>query len=136
MESFLVKSNDSLKSADILIQQQYYASTVNRAYYGYFQFLMYILFEKLNRDRLQFDEAATASKEGSHVRASNLIIVLIQSKLTSKKYKWFQSTIKELKQKRVNADYYNIATTSDDGAECIQWANELIKCVQENIKIS
>ena len=134
MESFLIKSNDSLNSADILIKQQYYASTVNRAYYGYFQFLMHTLFEKLNKDRSQFDEYASINNEGSHVRASNLILVLIQKKLTSKQYKWFQATIKELKQKRVNADYYNIAITSDDGVTSIKWATELIKCVQENIK--
>jgi hypothetical protein len=134
MESFLDKSNESLSSADILIKQEYYASTVNRAYYGYFQFLMHTLFEKLNKDRAQFELAANDSKEGSHVRASNLIIVLIQRKLTSQKYKWFQITIKELKQKRINADYYNIATTLYDGATCIKWANELIECVQENIK--
>lgn len=134
MESFLDKSKESLNSADILIKQQYYASTVNRAYYGYFQFLMYTLFEKLNKDKTQFDVAANENKESSHVRASNLIIVLIHNKLTSKKFKWFQSAIKELKQKRVSADYHNIATSPEESARCIEWANELIECVKENIK--
>lgn len=134
MEHYLEKSNDSLDSAGILIQQQYYASCVNRAYYGYFQFLLHILFEVLNKDRSQFDEAAEKSKEGSHVRASNLIIIAIERKLTSKKFRWFQGKIKELKQKRVEADYYNIITTPEDGDLCIQWANELINCVHENLK--
>lgn len=134
MESFLYKSKESLNSANLLIQQQYYESTVNRAYYSYFQFLLHTLFEKLNKDKVQFDIDANKNNEGSHVRASNLIVVLIERNITSKKYKWFQNTIKELKQKRVIADYQNQATTPEDSAACIEWAKELIKCVEENIK--
>lgn len=134
MSQFLEKSNESLSSADILIKQQYYSSTVNRAYYGYFQFLMHTLFYKLEQDREQFDIASNKNNEGSHVRASNLILVLIQTKVTNSKYKWFQATIKELKKKRNFADYSDIEITPDDGTNSIKWANALIDCVEQNIK--
>lgn len=134
MSQFLEKSTQSLDSASILIKQNYYSSTVNRAYYGYFQFLMHTLFEKLKKDKEQFYQDAQEGNEGSHVRASNLILVLLQSKVSHREYKWFQTTIKELKKKRVTADYYDSVITLDEGQESIKWANKLIKCVEENIK--
>jgi uncharacterized protein (UPF0332 family) len=133
MNKFLEKSTQSLNSADILIKQQYYSSTVNRAYYGYFQFLMHILFEKLKKDKEQFYLDVQAGKEGSHVRASNLICTLLCNKISSKEYKWFQKTIKELKKNRVTADYHDSIITPDEGSQSIKWANDLIKCVEQNI---
>lgn len=135
MDKFLEKSTQSLNSADALIKQQYYSSTVNRAYYGYLQYIMHILFEKLKQDKEQFYRDVQWGKDGgTHVRASNLICTIVYNNLTHKEYKWFQNTIKELKKKRKIADYYDSVITSDDGYQSISWAKDLISCVKQNVK--
>lgn len=135
MNQFLEKSTQSLNSANILIKQHYYSSTINRAYYGYLQFLMHILFEKLKQDKEQFYRDVQDGKDGgTHVKASNLICRLLYKKVSPKEYKWFQSTIKELKKKRVTADYHDSVISADEGYDCIRWATDLITCVKLNFK--
>ena len=136
MSTFIEKSTQSINSAETLVKEHYYASTVNRAYYSYLQFLMHILFEQLKLDKIKFyKDVQFGNAGGTHIMASNLVCKELVSakKISNSDYKWFQKTIKEFKQKRNLADYYNDVISQSEGLQSINWSKDLINCIRQNL---
>lgn len=134
MSTFLEKSTQSLKSAEILAKHSYFSSTLNRSYYSCIQFLLHVLFEKLGYDKLKFYQDVRSQKDGTHGWASKLIEIEMAKNPDKANYIWFQRNIKEFKKERVRADYYDDEITQDKGLKSIQTANSIINLVRTNFK--
>ena len=134
MSTFLEKSNQSLNSAQILVKNNFYPSTVNRAYYGCIQYLLHILFEKLQYDKVKFYQDVRTQKDGTHGWASKLIEIEMAKKPDKSDYKWFQVKIKEFKKERVAADYYIDIVGQERGVNSINTAKTIINVINKNFK--
>lgn len=133
MGEFAEKSNQSLKSAELLVKQHYYSSTVNRSYYACLQFMLYVLFEKLKYDKAQFYNEVRQGKDGTHGWASKLIGNELCRKSRTD-YKWFQQAYPEFKKLRVTADYYEDRITPNQGYESIKTAESIINCIKQHFR--
>lgn len=133
MSNFLEKANQSLDSAKFLFKQNYYSSTVNRSYYACFQYLMYILFDKLNKDQAEFYTEVRQRPNGTHSWASKLISIELAKK-DDEDYKWFQKEIPEFREKRVEADYYPTVISQSDGTNSITKAETIINLLKKHFK--
>jgi len=127
------KHKESINAARLLQQSQYYSSTVNRAYYGCFQFLLNILFTKLNVKPEDFESQRRQNKEGTHGWASKLIEYEL-AKLDKSDFKWYQKTFPEFQKLRNKADYSNDIISQSESLESINTADSIINCVNKNIK--
>ena len=97
---------------------------------------MHILFEQLKLDKIKFYKDVQFGNAGcTHIMASNLVCKELVSakKISNSDYKWFQKTIKEFKQKRNLADYYNDVISQSEGLQSINWSKDLINCIRQNL---
>lgn len=133
MSELLEKSKQSLQSAKILVQQTYYSSTVNRSYYACFQYLLYVLFVKLNKNQDEYYQEVRNGQNGSHTWASKIIGIELAKKDIGD-YKWFQKHFPQLKEKRVDADYYQIVIGQPDGYSAISEAENIINLLKKHFK--
>ncbi|MEO6404542.1 MAG: HEPN domain-containing protein [Ferruginibacter sp.] len=133
MADFSEKSIQSLDSARYLVKQHFYSSTVNRAYYACFQYIMYVLIKKLNRDEKMFHIEAKNSPNGTHTWACKVIGIDLAKK-SYNDYKWFQKEIVELREKRVLADYHSAVITPEEGNVSITKAESIINVLKGNFK--
>ncbi len=131
MSALLEKSNQSLLSAKSLVQQNYYSSTVNRSYYACFQYLLYVLFTKLKKDQDEFYQEVRNRPNGTHTWASKLISIELAKK-DMDDYKWFQRHLPELREKRVDADYFQTVIGQTDGYKAIAEAENIITILKKN----
>ena len=134
MSTFLEKSTQSLNSAQILVNNSFYPSTVNRAYYACIQYLLHVLFEKLKYDKTKFYQDVRTQKDGTHGWASKLIEIEMAKMQDKEDYKWFQVKIKEFKKERVAADYYIDIVGQERGLKSIGTAKSIINVINKNFK--
>jgi uncharacterized protein (UPF0332 family) len=133
MSEFLEKSTQSLSSAKLMVKESYYSSTVNRSYYACFQYLLHVLFVKLNKDQKEYYQEVRTGKNGSHTWAAKLVSISL-AKLNMDDYKWFQKHLPELRAKREDADYFPVIISQSDGHEAISKAENLIGVLRKNFK--
>jgi uncharacterized protein (UPF0332 family) len=127
------KANQSLKSANILVKEHLYSSTVNRSYYACFQYLMHILFVKLKKDPTEFYGEVMNGKNGTHSWASKLISIELAKKDLDD-YKWYQKEIPAIREKRVQADYHATVITSPEAYESIGKAEAIMNLLAKHFK--
>ncbi|MCP9751393.1 HEPN domain-containing protein [Ferruginibacter sp. HRS2-29] len=133
MSELLEKSRQSLLSAKSLVKETYYSSTVNRSYYACFQFILHILFTKIKKDPTEFYNEVQNGKNGTHTWASKLISYELAKK-DMIDYKWFQGHVPALKERRVNADYYQSVISQEEGYKAISEAENIINLLVKNFK--
>ena len=92
---------------------------------------MYVLFEKLNYDRKQFDADVRQMKSGTHGTALNHIGIELCKK-DYVDYKWYQKTIPEFKKARVCADYHEIAITNTEASDSVNIAFSIINTMKKH----
>lgn len=114
-------------AAEMLIKQHNYSSTVSRAYYSCFQYILHILIEKLGHTREHIDSMPRA---GTHSQAQYLLELSLVSKNRAD-YRWFQEKLPAFKQDRVTADYYGDALNSGLGYDAINKANAIINLLKK-----
>ena len=124
----LEKSNQSMLAAKLLVREGNHSSTVSRAYYSCFQYILHILIEKLGHTHAYIK---TMPRDGIHSQAQYLLELTLVSKVGTDKsdYRWFQRKLPEFKQERVKADYY--ADGQDKGHEAINFANSIINTLKK-----
>lgn len=127
------KANQSLDSARILFRQNYYSSTVNRSYYAAFQYILHIVFSKLNKDPKEFYNEVQNSKNGTHTWASKLVSIELYKK-DKDDYKWFQRELPAFRQARVIADYYPDVITQVSGNDSISKAEAMFNLLKKHFK--
>jgi uncharacterized protein (UPF0332 family) len=133
MPTLSEKAAQSLNSAKYLVTQHYYSSTVNRSYYACFQYLMYVLFEKLNKNQADFYNEVRQRPNGTHSWASKLVGIELAKKNLDD-YKWFQKEIPEFREKRVVADYYSTEINGPEGYLSISKAEAIINLLKKHFK--
>lgn len=111
MSEYLTKSLNNFESAELLIINNRYSSSIHCVYYSTYQIILYIIKYKLNSEWDSFQEKKYAdslnnknSKEESH----NLTISFIKENITTTNEvfgRLFDSKIGILKRHRHAADY-------------------------------
>lgn len=142
MTSFAEKSQQSIQAANMLFKGNLYPSTINRSYYGFFQFMMHVLFNKLNKDRNEFHEQINSLGKKTHTLVWSLVgteFVKNRPKEYSsyewnKEYQWLQEKIKEFKKMRESADYHEDTIRQDDADQWIKNADSMINCLKKCFK--
>jgi len=117
-------------TAEMLVKQNFYSPSVNRAYYSCFQYILYILLEKLGHTH---EYIKTMPRNGIHSQAQYLLELTLINKVGNDKtdYKWFQEKFPAFKQQRVIADYYGDALNQDKGYEAIRTAHSIINTLKK-----
>jgi uncharacterized protein (UPF0332 family) len=121
MNGFLEKTKQNLTSAQILLDQCHYSSSVHCAFYGCLQTLLYVLFVKLKYDKDKFDVDLKFKKTGTHQHVFELIQEKIKKKDESD-YHWFKKTFHNLKKLRERADYSEESISQSEGHDALNKA--------------
>ncbi len=127
------KHKESLAAAEYLQKQNYYSSTVNRAYYGCFQFLLDVVFTRLNVKPADFESQRRQNREGTHGWASKLIEYEL-AHIDPMEFKWYQKKFPEFQKLREKADYSKDEISQNESLDSINTANAIISIVNKLIK--
>ena len=142
MTSFSEKSQQSLQAADMLFKSNLYPSTINRAYYGFHQFMMHILFNRLGKTEEDFDKDINFYGQGTHKLAWNFVGPAF-AKNKPKEYtdrdwriefKWLQEKVTEFKKIRTDADYKEITIKQEEAIFWIQKSDAMINLLKKGFK--
>lgn len=135
MSVFLEKSTQSIAAAKKIVKESYYASTVNRSYYGCVHFMMYIIFVKIKKDKTDFYSDVRNGNDGTHTWAAKIIENELAHNVTQEKvYKWFQVEIKSLRKLRVLGDYHDYVVSQSDAYRSIDTAETIINNLKKAFK--
>lgn len=142
MTTFAEKSQQSLLAANMLLRENLYPSTVNRAYYGFHQFMMHILFNKMGKKQEEFERDINFYDQGTHKLAWNLVgpaFIKIQPKDYTqrewlKEYKWLQEKVAEFKKIRTEADYKEVTIQQDEATYWMQKSEAMINLLKKGFK--
>lgn len=126
----LEKSIQSMLTAKLLLQNNHYPSTVNRAYYSCLQFILHILIEKLGHTHEYIDSMPGS---GTHGKAQYLLSLTLIKK-DKDDYKWFQAKFPAFKKGRVIADYHSAPLDQGIGHDAINTANLIIDTLKKYYK--
>jgi uncharacterized protein (UPF0332 family) len=130
VKPLLEKSKQSMLAAELLVKQQYYAGTVNRAYYSCLQFILHILLEKLAQTRETLEDQP---RTGTHSKAQYLLeSTLVLRDKSKKDYKSFQEKFPAFKQERVLADYHEAAFTQERAYQAISMAQSIMNTLNKH----
>src|ERR1700754_2983381 len=100
------KSRFNREAAELCLKNSLYSPSVHSSYYSCIQYLLYILFEKLELTEEEFNKKRSRLRTGTHLSAIKLIgLDLIRKE--SLDYRNFQRLISELKDLREKSDYKN-----------------------------
>lgn len=142
MTSFAEKSQQSLTAAEMLYKSNLYPSTINRAYYSFFQFMQHILFAKLNQDEKEFEGLINSSGKKTHSLVTNLVgIQFIKNRPNgystlewNREYQWLSEKIAEFKKIRNEADYFEVTINPEDANSWIGNRNAMINLLKKAFK--
>ena len=127
------KHKESIAAAEYLQKQNFYSSTVNRSYYGCFQFLLDVVFTRLNVKPVDFEIQRRQNREGTHGWASKLIEIEL-AHIDPKEFKWYQKKFPEFQKLREKADYSNEEISQGESLDSINTAKAIISLVNKLIK--
>jgi hypothetical protein len=133
MSVFRDKSHFNREAAEICLQKSLFAPSVHCSYYSCIQYILYVLFEKLNFTEQAFDQQKTSLRVGTHACAIKLMgIDLIKKEKTD--YRTFQRLIPELKELREKSDYTNITIGHTDGYLALGNSDSIKRILQKNYR--
>jgi len=125
MGMLIAKSKENLISAQLLIENKYYASSVHCSYYSSVQLMIHLLITKFNFTQEKLENEAIKEGKGSHVFAINQITKHLKSKQEILKSVDFYRNIGKLKTKRKHADYLDTLIDKPYSDEALLQANEI-----------
>ena len=124
--NFGEKSNESIKACATLIENELYNSSINRAYYGMFQYILH----KLSIEN-ELEKANKFSKEstfGTHAATINYYISNVLANNVKMKEKIrARNSANSLKDLRHKADYTIVEADSVIAKSAIRHCKEFIK---------
>jgi len=117
------KALKNLESAQILINNKQFTSSVHCSYYAVFQYMKYML-AHTDQNPISFETQNPSDGKSSH----EFIIEEIKSRLntSSRNIRSFTEGVRLLKKDRVEADYAIRVFTDIESLSCIERANGLI----------
>tara|TARA_R110000803_G_scaffold204936_1_gene271277 strand:- start:878 stop:1282 length:405 start_codon:yes stop_codon:yes gene_type:complete len=134
MDYIIQKSNFNIDSAKHLIENNCYASSVHCSYYASFQYMKHKLKLCQNTTYTDIDIACKNHIGGSHVYVINGILNNLKPKLGLKDFTTIKRRINDLKQFRLDSDYYNIQILIDEASKSLKFSEEIIQTLNANIK--
>ena len=119
------KSKESLDTAQLLLDIKHFTQSVHCSYYAVLQFMSYKL--ATANDPISYNE----QNNNIHSQGSSHEYLLIEIKkrllsINPKIAKDFQEDFRDLKAKRVDADYTQRQFNDEDGCDCKAQADRLI----------
>ncbi|MDE5760215.1 MAG: HEPN domain-containing protein [Bacteroides sp.] len=117
------KSDNNMLSAQILIDNKQFTSSVHCSYYAVFQYMKYMLANTSDRP-ITFATQDAHSGESSH----EYILTEIKNRINAKPQmiRTFTQTVRLLKNNRVDADYHHKDFSDEESITCRDLANTLI----------
>jgi hypothetical protein len=134
MDYIIEKSKFNIESAKYLIDSNCYASSVHCSYYASFQYMKHKLKLCQNTTYDEIDIACKDHPGGSHVYVINGILNNLKKKIGLKEYTILKRIINDLKQFRLDSDYYNIQILIDEATKSLKCSEEIIQTLNANIK--
>ena len=117
------KANKNIQSAQILIDQKQYTSSVHCSYYAVFQYMKHML---ANTDK----NPITLANQDAHKGDSSheYILIEIKNRINARPQlvRTFTETVRLLKNERVEADYHQREFDDVEGLTCKNRAEGLI----------
>lgn len=117
------KALNNLRSAQILIDNKQFTTSVHCSYYAVFQYMKYML-AHTDRNPIALEDQNANSGESTH----EFILCKIYDRLNTnpKNERNFKEGIRLLKKDRVDADYTTREFSDLESLECKETANRLI----------
>jgi hypothetical protein len=132
------KSEFNVASAEVLIDEDYYAPSVHCSYYGVFQYIS----SKLNSLGKTYEEVSNDIREsrksgGKVLNSHEYPIKLILEEVKKKTDDIYSTKLKDkidlLKTFRKESDYLNISINMEQGKESLRLSKEIISVLKTKI---
>lgn len=134
MDYIIEKSNFNIDSAKYLIENNCYASSVHCSYYACFQYMKHKLKICQNTTYSEIELACKNHISGTHVYIIDGILNYLKNKIGLSEYTTLKRRIKDLKQFRIDSDYYNLQILIDEASKSLKFSEEIIQSLNANIK--
>ena len=125
MSSLKDKSDINIDAAEILFNKSLFAPSVHCSYYSCFQLLVYTYIRKLKIDCKTFSQNVAVSKQNTHSYVTFFMEQELNKLPDRKESRSIIRKFKDLKQFRVESDYYEINVDVDKGDSALRIAKEI-----------
>lgn len=125
MGILVVKSQENISSARILIENKYFNSSVHCSYYSSVQIMIHVLLNKYNFTQERLEESAKSERKGSHVFAKNFLHTKMKEMGIRFDAVEFHRLIGSLKNKREKADYQEEVIEEDLSRDALNQAAKI-----------
>ena len=125
MSILINKSKENQTSAQLLINNNHYASSVHCSYYSSVQIMLHILLNKFNFTPEKLEAESKMKFTGSHVFAKNFLLNKMKEKNERFKARDFNNYIGELKNKREKADYQEEIINTELSQEALEQSKKI-----------
>lgn len=127
----LEKSEKNLLAADLLVDSEYYSSSIHCYYYSTFQLMLHVVFNIFNIDAKDLNKK-TKGKD-SHIYLINYLRSdLIQG---GQDYRDFSNNFRNLKNLRREADYTQNIITKNKASSARHYSFKLNEAIKKNHNI-
>ncbi|MFK7799800.1 MAG: hypothetical protein AB8E82_20260 [Aureispira sp.] len=124
------KSEKSIQAAEVLLEQQFYCSSIHCYYYACFQMLCNKLFQHYNSNQLESIRRDHTMRPGLHVRyLTQFTRDLRQHTVDQSISVDFQTKMQYLKKLRTKADYKPEATSYQQNIKAQQLATDCLDII-------
>ncbi|WP_320051960.1 HEPN domain-containing protein [uncultured Acetobacteroides sp.] len=132
MSFLLQKSEENIKSAEHLIAQGCYTSSIHCSYYACIQRMLNIFYTVKGYDHKTLKGITDKiGGKGLHEKYINLLLCEFSTKKLNKEKADFLIRIETLRQKRNNADYFNKALlTRQESEEVLRKTKEVVTLIK------
>ena len=131
MSNWKLKSEKNISSAELLIANSYFASSVHCSYYGNIQLMLHVLNTYLGKTEKQIDKESYEAKDSSH----NWLKGQIVRNLRKKDVREFNNTLGNVKKLRVIADYKNIKIINENASEALGYSKKINEILKKNFEL-
>jgi len=121
-------------AAQLLYDNNYYAPSVHCAYYSCFQFLKYLIKEKLNISYQQQSSEISNQRLHTHVYVKDKILTQVSNiEPDTNKFRDIRTKLIDLQLLRIKSDYENVLIDENSSRKALQYSEELKKYFKEKI---
>lgn len=129
------KSSFNIDSAKELIKMHLYAPSVHCSYYGSFQFMKHTLKDFRNTTYEEIESDCVNYSRGTHGYMIDNILSELRKKIKdTTEFTNIKRIIRDLKEFRINSDYYNVQIIIDDAEKSLNYSENIIRIIKSNIK--
>ncbi|MFN3753131.1 hypothetical protein [Flavobacterium sp.] len=134
MSNLFQKSKFNIDAAEELIKKSLHAPSVHCSYYACFQFLKFTLknFQNLTYDYIESE--CRIYPGGTHGYIIDNCLNEFRKKVDFSKFKDIKRELKDLKDFRIDSDYYDKEIIIDESEKCLALSKNIISEIKKNLK--